>query len=119
MPTAVAADGLLYAISDKGILTVLNTTNGEILSRARIGGKFAASPLLAGKALYLGSQEGLLTGIDRRTMKPLATNSMDGDLMASPAVRGSDLVMSHLFKTLSPAHVNLPCPSGLRPFPCV
>lgn len=93
MPTAVAADGLLYAISDKGILTVLNTTNGEVVSRERIGGKFAASPLLTGSTLYLGSQEGVMTVIDRRSMKPLARNSMDGDLMASPAVLGSDLVI--------------------------
>lgn len=93
MPTAVAADGLLYAISDKGILTVLNTTNGEVVSRERIGGKFASSPLLAASTLYLGSQEGVMTVIDRRTMKPLARNSMDGDLMASPAVLGSDLII--------------------------
>lgn len=93
MPTAVAADGLLYSISDKGILTVLNTTNGEIVSRERIGGKFAASPLLASNTLYLGSQEGVMTVIDRRTMKAVARNSMDGDLMASPAVIGSDLVI--------------------------
>lgn len=93
MPTAVASNGLMYSISDKGILSVLNTATGEIVQRERIGGKFAASPLLVGNNLYLPSQEGLMTVIDKTTMKVVAKNKMDGALMASPAVIGSDLVI--------------------------
>ena len=93
MPTAVAANGLMYSISDKGILSVLNTVTGEMTSRQRIGGKFAASPLLVGDNLYLPSQEGIMTVIDKTTMKVIARNKMDGALMASPAVLGSDLVI--------------------------
>lgn len=93
MPTAVASNGLMYSISDKGILSVLNTVTGEMTSRQRIGGKFAASPLLVGDNLYLPSQEGIMTVIDKTTMKVIARNKMDGALMASPAVLGSDLVI--------------------------
>lgn len=93
MPTAVAHAGRLYAISDKGILTILNATNGETIDRQRIGGKFAASPLLTNDALYLGSQEGVMTVLKPGSLEKLSTEQMDSALMASPAVVGSDLVV--------------------------
>ncbi|MEP3482672.1 MAG: PQQ-binding-like beta-propeller repeat protein [Fuerstiella sp.] len=93
MPTAVAKSGLLYSISDNGILTVLNATTGKIEERQRIGGKFASSPLLTNDALYLGSQEGVMTVLKPVTLDKLASNTMDSALMASPAIIGTDLIV--------------------------
>lgn len=93
MPTAVAQSGLLYSISDKGVLTVLNATTGKIEDRQRIGGKFASSPLLTNDALYLGSQEGVMTVLKPGTLDKLASTTMDSALMASPAVIGTDMIV--------------------------
>lgn len=93
MPTAVAKSGLLYSMSDNGILTVLNATTGKIEDRQRIGGKFASSPLLTNDALYLGSQEGVMTVLKPVTLDKLASTTMDSALMASPAVIGTDLIV--------------------------
>lgn len=93
MPTAVAKSGLVYSISDNGILTVLNATTGKIEDRQRIGGKFASSPLLTNDALYLGSQEGIMTVLKPVTLDKLASTKMDSSLMASPAIIGSDMIV--------------------------
>lgn len=93
MSTAVADAGLMYSISDKGVLTVLETSSGKIESRQRIGGKFAASPLLTKDALYLPSQEGVMTVLKPVTLEEVASTKMDSALMASPAVIGSDLII--------------------------
>jgi outer membrane protein assembly factor BamB len=97
MPTAVAKDGLLYSISDAGILSILEIQTGDVKERIRVGGKFASSPLLVGDKLYLGSQEGDFSvfQIARDSTKPkkLATSRLDGSIMASPAVVGTDLVV--------------------------
>lgn len=93
MPTAVAQSGLMYSISDKGVLTVLETSSGKITDRQRIGGKFASSPLLTKDALYLASQEGVMTVLKPVTLEKLTTTKMDSALMASPAVIGSDLIV--------------------------
>lgn len=95
MPTAVTADGIVYSIADDGILTMLNAATGEMLDRQRIGGKFAASPLMVGNRLYLLSQEGVITvlEVEAATTKTLAKSTMDGGLMASPAIYKSDLII--------------------------
>ena len=100
MPTAVGSNGMIYSLSDRGILTVLSAKDGQMQARARVGGKFAASPLLAAGKLYFGSQEGVLSvfgleDVDGRQQMPkeMAKNKLDGALMASPAVVGSDLII--------------------------
>ena len=93
MPTAVSDKGRIYSISDNGILSVLNATNGELIQQLRIGGKFAASPLLTDGKLFLGSQEGIMTILNATDISKIAKNTMDGTLMASPAILGSDLII--------------------------
>lgn len=100
MPTAVTENGQIFAISDKGILSVLNTTDGKLIKQLRIGGKFAASPLITDGKLYLASQEGVMTVLATTDLSNLAKNTMDGTLMASPAILDSDLII-RTGKTLS------------------
>ena len=93
MPTAVAKAGLLYSISAKGILTVLNAKTGKVEDRQRIGGNFASSPLLTNDALYLASQEGVMTVLKPVTLDKLSSTKMDSSLMASPAILGKDIIV--------------------------
>ncbi len=100
MPTAVGHNGMVYSLSDGGVLTVMGAKDGKILDQGRVGGKFCASPLMAGGKLYFGSQEGVLSvyGVkeangSQQMPKVLAKNKLDGALMASPAVIGSDLII--------------------------
>lgn len=93
MPTSVSDGKLIYSINDNGILTVLNAASGKLIKQLRIGGKFAASPLLTDGKLYLGSQAGIMTVLATDELSRLAQNTMDDTLMASPAVLGSDLII--------------------------
>ncbi|MFK7821130.1 MAG: PQQ-binding-like beta-propeller repeat protein [Planctomycetaceae bacterium] len=100
MPTAVAHNGLIYSLGDRGIMTVLESKTGKKRSRFRVNGNYSASPLLVDEKLYIGSKEGLLTVYSLNDIngnggdvKPLAKNKLDGDIMASPATIGSDMLI--------------------------
>jgi outer membrane protein assembly factor BamB len=94
-PCLVPRDGQLLMISDRGIATCLDVTNGEELWRQRIGGNYSASPLRHGDTVYLQSEEGESvvarwtdTGLDE-----LSRNPLSGRIFASYAVIGDDLLI--------------------------
>ena len=60
-PSVLLVDQMLYLVSDGGVATCLNALNGEQVWRARMGGKYSASPLFAGGLLYFFSQDGKTT----------------------------------------------------------
>jgi outer membrane protein assembly factor BamB len=90
----VLVDGLLYMVSDDGLVTCLETETGNRVWRERLGGKFAASPIYGDGRLYFFSQEGKTTVLKPgRTCEFLATNSLASGFMASPAVAGKALFL--------------------------
>ena len=94
MPSFVARDGSIYAITDKGILNRLDARTGEMQTRKRIGGNFSASPLLAAGHLYLASREGVVSVVScDEEMEVVATNKFGSKILASPAVVDSDLIV--------------------------
>ncbi|MGB1928562.1 MAG: PQQ-binding-like beta-propeller repeat protein [Mariniblastus sp.] len=94
MPSLIGRNGKIYAISDRGILRVLEAATGKMLNEKRINGNFSSSPLLAGDNLYLSSREGLMTVVTCSTdLSKIATNKFESSLMASPIVVGDDLLV--------------------------
>lgn len=94
MPTAVAHDGRLYCIDAKGIMTVLETKTGTMLSRQRVKGKYCSSPLIVGDKLYIGNQDGQFRVFELAdSPKEVAENKLNGAIMASPAMIGSDMLI--------------------------
>ena len=102
MSSPVVSDGRIYVISDGGVASCFDTTNGEMIWRERIPGKYSASPLLADGRIYFCSQEGRTTVVaDAAEYEELASNQLDGMHLASPAVTGEDLILrtdSHLYR---------------------
>jgi len=101
-PSPIVVDGLIYMISDGGVITCLEATTGKRVWRSRIGGSYASSPIYADGRLYFCSQKGKTTVVKPgRTCKVLATNKLDGGFMASPAISGRALVLrtkTHLYR---------------------
>lgn len=94
MPSAIAKDGIMYSISDSGILTSYDMKSGEEINRSRIGGNFSSSPILAGGLIYLTSREGIVSIVSAdSSLKTIATHDLGEQLMASPAVVGKDLIL--------------------------
>ncbi|MEM7233549.1 MAG: PQQ-binding-like beta-propeller repeat protein [Planctomycetota bacterium] len=51
-------DGLLYQITDLGVVSCIDASNGKELWKARARGNYLSSPIIAGEHLYFFSKEG-------------------------------------------------------------
>jgi outer membrane protein assembly factor BamB len=98
----ILIDGLIYMVTDDGIINCIEAESGEGVWQKRIGGSFAASPIYGDGNIYFCDQEGRTTIIKPgRKFEALATNTLDNGLMASPAVDGRALYLrtkSHLYR---------------------
>jgi outer membrane protein assembly factor BamB len=94
-------DGLIYMISDDGIVNCIDAATGDKVWQKRIGGAIAASPIYADGRIYFCDQDGETTVIKPgRKFEELVVNVLDDGCMASPAVDGSALILrtkSHLY----------------------
>ncbi|HWS88311.1 MAG TPA: PQQ-binding-like beta-propeller repeat protein [Pyrinomonadaceae bacterium] len=95
MPTPLVYQGMLYVLSNNGLLDAYDLRTGEEVYRQRlptVGSGFSASPVAADGKLYLSNEDGeVLVVAAGRKFELLATNSMGELLMATPAL--SDGVM--------------------------
>lgn len=93
--TPLVLDGVLYAITDNGILSAYDVRTGERIYQHRLApgaAGFSASPIAAGDRLYFASEDGQVFVVRTgRRFELLATNDMGEMVMATPAL--SDGVM--------------------------
>jgi outer membrane protein assembly factor BamB len=101
----VLIDGLIYTISDDGILNCIDAGTSNPAWSHRIGGRFAASPIYVGGTeprIYFCDQDGNTTIIKPgRKYEQLAANTLDDGCMASPAVDDKALLLrtkTHLYR---------------------
>ncbi|MFG0263489.1 MAG: PQQ-binding-like beta-propeller repeat protein [Novipirellula sp. JB048] len=86
--------GLVYMVSDDGIVTCRELADGNLLWQKRVRGAYAASPLYARGRIYLFSSEGnIFTLKAGRRFEILAENELGDGFMASPAVVGDQLIL--------------------------
>jgi outer membrane protein assembly factor BamB len=104
MPTPLAYGGLLYSLSNQGILDCYDIRTGKSIYRNRIlhlGGGFSASPVAGDKKIYLTSEDGEIFVIRAgKRFEMLATNEMGELLMATPAISDGKIFIRgqhHLF----------------------
>lgn len=99
-------DGLIYMISDDGIITCVDAANGKPEWQKRISGAFAASPIYANGHIYFCDRDGQTTLIKPgRKFEEVAANTLDDGCMASPAADGDALLLrtkSHLYRIENP-----------------
>jgi len=98
----VFVDGLIFMVSDDGIVNCIDAANGDGVWQKRIGGAFAASPIYGDGRIYFCDQDGQTTIIKPgRKFESLATNTLDDGCMASPAADGGALFLrtkTHLYR---------------------
>lgn len=101
-PSPLLVDGLLYTVSDAGMLVCFDTATGQELWKERLKGKQTASPVYADGRVYVFDQDGNGTVFrPGRRYEHLATNRLDGGCMASPAISGRALFVrtrGHLYR---------------------
>ena len=97
--TPLAYGGLLYALTDNGILSAYDPANGERVYQQRIAGGagFSASPVAANGRLYLASEDGDVFVVRAgRAFGLVATNRMGEPLIATPAISGNAIFIRTL-----------------------
>jgi len=98
----ILVDGLLYMVSDDGLVTCVEAKTGQQVWHQRIGGNYAASPIYGDGRIYFCNQQGKTTVLKPgRTCEVLATNTLADGLMASPTVSGKALFLrtkTHLYR---------------------
>ena len=91
-PIVVA--GLIYMVSDDGIVSCRGLKDGQIVWQERMPGPYAASPIHADGRLYFFSTEGeILTIQTGKTFQSLAETKLGDGFMASPAVVDDQLIL--------------------------
>jgi outer membrane protein assembly factor BamB len=102
--TPIMYDGLLYALTDNGILSAYDPKNGERIYQQRVAGGsgFSASPVAANGRLYLSSEDGDVFVVKAgRTYELLSTNKMGEPLMATPAISGNTIFIRTLTRIVA------------------
>lgn len=101
MPTPLAYQGILYLLSNNGILTAYRAKTGERIYQQRLGGSYSASPVAADGRLYLANEDGgVLVAKAGETYELLATNAVGEVMMATPAIVPGALIIraqKHVF----------------------
>jgi outer membrane protein assembly factor BamB len=102
IPSPLVIDGLIYMISNNGVVSCLEAGTGKLLWQERIGGSYVSSPVYASGRIYFSNNNGKTTVIKAgRAFEVLAVNELEDGLMASPAVVGNSLIMrtkTHLYR---------------------
>jgi outer membrane protein assembly factor BamB len=92
-------DGLLFTLSNNGIVTAYNPETGVRTFRGRVGtgGAFSSSPIGADGHLYIASEDGEVYVLSATSaLTQLVKNEMKEVIMATPAI--SDGLV--IFRTL-------------------
>lgn len=90
VPTPAVHNGKLYLLSDKGTVTCMEPTSGEILWKENLpksNKAYSSSPLIAGGNLYCTREDAVtfvLGGIDQGNPKLISQNDLEGFAVASP-----------------------------------
>lgn len=107
--TPLVFDGLLYVITDNGVLSAYDAATGTRIYQARLGAGlsgFSASPVGAGGHVYVASEDGDMYVVRAgRTPQVDATSSFGETIFATPAIDGNLLIVrtrGHLFALGTP-----------------
>lgn len=86
-PSPLVIDGLLYLISDDGVLSCLESDSGNSIWQQRVGGAYSASPTYVDGRIYLQSEQGETTVVaPGREYKELAKSELGERTFASYAI---------------------------------
>jgi outer membrane protein assembly factor BamB len=90
LPSTLLYNGVLYMLSDSGVLTTLDPASGSMLKQARLRGvadRYFASPVAGAGKVFIVSMAGAVTVLEAGPeQKMLAVNELDDEVFATPAI---------------------------------
>jgi outer membrane protein assembly factor BamB len=100
VPTPIVYEGLLFVCVDKGNVTCINLSDGEVLWNEKPAGAFYSSPILVNGRLYCTTKRGEVVVIKAsKNYKLLTINQLGEKTYATPAVAAGRMyfrTFSHL-----------------------
>lgn len=100
-PSILCYRGLVYSLTDNGVLTCLDALTGAEVYRQRLAGNCNSSPVASDGRIYFSDNDGKTYVVEAgREFKLLATNELGERISASPAITGRHLIYrtdSHLY----------------------
>jgi outer membrane protein assembly factor BamB len=106
--TPLVYDGLLYIVTDNGVLSAYDAATGTRFYQAWLGAGvsgFSSSPVGAGGRVYVANEDGDLYVVRAgKTFQVEATNSFNETIFATPALDGNLLIVrtrGHLIALVS------------------
>jgi len=100
VPSLLFHDGALFATLDEGLADCWDCASGEELWKARLGGTFSSSPVLADGRIYATNESGetFVYRASREGFDLLATNQLGDNVFATPAA-SNDCLFQRVAKT--------------------
>jgi outer membrane protein assembly factor BamB len=103
VPVPLVYRGHVYAVTNGGIVSLLDQTSGKLVYRGRLGagGLYYASPVAAGDHVYFASGEGVVSVVKAGDkLDVVARNDLAEPIFATPAVVNGKLYIrttAHLY----------------------
>ena len=90
VPSMIVHQNSLFAVLDAGVAVCWDSTTGQELWKARLGGTFSSSLVLANQNIYAANEEGttFVYEASREKFRLLATNKLGDSVFSSPAICG-------------------------------
>ena len=97
----VLYEGLIYWVTQRGLVVCVDPTTGEEVWKKRINGRFVGSPVAGDGKVYFPADNGEITVIRAgREFQLLARNTIGEDSSSSPAISNRHIFIrgkDHLF----------------------
>ena len=101
IPTPVIADGKMYMVHDRGMVTCLDAMTGNPIWKEKLKGNFNSSPVYAAGNIYFFNVKGECTIIKPGdSFQKVAENNIGETVKAIPAFVGNQMILrsqKHLF----------------------
>jgi outer membrane protein assembly factor BamB len=95
VPSMLVHEGRLYGVLDSGVAVCWESATGKELWKARLGGNFSGSPVLADGKIYVGSESGTLSVFKASPagLEVLAENVLGGEIYSTPSICGGEIFL--------------------------
>ncbi len=92
MSSPILVDGRVFMVSDRGIMSCVDSLTGEKVWQERLSGTFCASPILLDGNIHVSNAKGQSFVVRcSDEFELVAQNQLDSDIMATPAAHESQL----------------------------
>ncbi|MBD3674189.1 MAG: PQQ-binding-like beta-propeller repeat protein [Planctomycetaceae bacterium] len=99
VPSMVVKEGYVYAVTDKGIGFCWSLNDGKEQWKARIGGNFSASPVIAGDKILITDEQGTTVVFEANPEEyvEISKNKLGDSAFATPTVVGNRIYLRTTF----------------------